>query len=161
MTTTRLVTNEVKKMIGLVGEPYTWPEPLDRSAIRRFVQATYEQKPQYADPSYAADSAGLCAPPAYVIRPPFGFWDKGMLGEAAIPEVHIPGTTRTVNGGNECEWFRPVREGDTITQQARIADIYERIGRGGPFAAIIAETVFTNQRGELVAVSRQTTIRLT
>ena len=32
----RFLTDEVTKMIGAIGEPYTWPEPLDRSAIRRF-----------------------------------------------------------------------------------------------------------------------------
>lgn len=158
----RFVTEDVKAMIGAVGEPYTWPEPLDRSAIRRFVQSTFEEKRAYTDEEYATGSryGGLSAPPAYVIRPPYGFWDRGMLGEAAIPEVEVPGTTRGVNGGNEAEWFRPVREGDIITQQARIADIYEREGRSGPFAAIVAETFFTNQRGELVAISRQTTMRL-
>ena len=158
----RFLTDEVTKMIGAIGEPYTWPEPLDRSAIRRFVQATWEQKRAHTDEEWAhnSQSGALSAPPAAVIRPPFGFWDRGMLGEAAIPPVHIPGTTRGVNGGNEAEWFRPLREGDTITQQSRVADIFEREGRSGPFAAVVAETVFTNQEGQLVAVSRQVTIHL-
>ena len=162
MTTESLITPELKKLIGTAGEPSTHPEPVDKSTIRRFAEGTFEEKQVYCDESHAKASryGALTAPPAYVLRPPFGFWDRGSAGEAAVPHVDIPGMTRSVNGGNEAEWFRPVQLGDTITQRAYIADIYVKQGGSGPLVFIIAETLFTNQRGELVAKSRQTNIRM-
>lgn len=157
-----LVTEEVRKMIGAPGESFTCPEPVDRSTVRRFTDATFETKPIYCDLDHAKKSryGELCVPPAYVLRPPFGFWDRGMSGEAAVPHVEIHGVRRGVNGGNEAEWFRPVKLGDTVTQRAYIKDIVQRTGRAGPLVLIIAETVFTNQRREIVARSQQTTIRM-
>ena len=100
------------------------------------------------------------APPAYVIRPPFGFWDKGMLGESAIPVFTVPNTTVAVNGGNESEWYKVVKEGDTLTQQARVIDIYEKKGAKRSLIPVVSETIFINQDSEVVALSKQINIRM-
>jgi acyl dehydratase len=154
------LTPEVMAQIGVRGEPNTWPLPLDQSTIRRFVEATYEEKPIYTDIEYARSSrwGELCASPLHVIRAPFDA--TGMLGEAAIPHIQIPGGRGGGNGGNESEWFRPVKLGDTITQKAFLTDLIHRIGRSGDINIIRSNTVYTNQRDEVVAVGRQDTLRL-
>ena len=156
------LTKEIIEMIGVMGEPYTWPEPLDVSAIRRFTQGVFETKPRYVDIDYAKKSSigSLIAPPAYVIRPPFGFWDKGMLGESAIPVFTVPNTNVAVNGGNESEWYKVVKEGDTLTQQARIIDIYEKKGNKRSLIPVVSETIIVNQFDEVVALSKQINIRM-
>ncbi len=158
------VTPQVKANIGRKGSPFTWPEPLDRSTLRRFIQATQDQNPIYSDEEAARESryGGLTAPPFYLVRPPFGFKeaDPEHRQAGSAPQVVIPGMTRGMNGGNEVEYFRPVYLGDTLTSQTRIADIYERQGRSGPMVFVVTETAYTNQRGELVAIARQTGIRM-
>ncbi|MBI4339196.1 MAG: MaoC family dehydratase N-terminal domain-containing protein [Chloroflexi bacterium] len=155
-----MIPDEAKAVIGTKGEPVSWPFPLDRSTVRRFGQATYEEKPIYADIEYARNSrwGELCAPPICVIRAPFD--DEGLMGEAAAPPVPIPGARGGGNGGNESEWFRPVKLGDTITQHAYLADLVQRTGRAQTIIIVRAETVYTNQRSEVVAVGRQDTLRL-
>ena len=156
------LTKEIIDMIGAMGESYTWPEPLDISSIRRFTQGVFETKSRYVDIDYAQKSliGSLIAPPAYVIRPPFGFGDKGMLGESAIPVFTVPNTTVAVNGGNESEWYKVVKEGDTLTQQARVIDIYEKKGAKRSLIPVVSETIFINQDSEVVALSKQINIRM-
>jgi acyl dehydratase len=155
-----LIPEAARNMIGMSGYSFTWPEPLDRSTIRRYCDATFEEKPIYRDEAYAKQSryGALCAPPLCVVRVPFN--ERGIMGESAIPHVDLPGFTRTVNGGNEAEWFRPVKLGDTVTQAAYLMDIVQRTGRTGPILILNGETIYTNQRGEIVAKSRQATIRM-
>jgi 3-methylfumaryl-CoA hydratase len=65
---------------------------------------------------------------------------------------------RTMAGGNEIEFFHPIRIGDRITRVSKIADIYEKQGRSGPLVFTIIEHRYTNQEGNLVAVERITGI---
>ena len=44
--------------------------------------------------------------------------------------------------------------GDTITAQRRLGAVEEKAGRSEPFVLVHYETTFTNQRDEVVAVSR-------
>ena len=67
---------------------------------------------------------------------------------------------RNIRGGNDYEFFQPVRPDDTITVTWRIVDIYERETRkGGSMVFIISEGRYSNQRGELLAINRETMIR--
>ncbi|MFQ5827376.1 MAG: MaoC family dehydratase N-terminal domain-containing protein, partial [Dehalococcoidia bacterium] len=62
-------------------------------------------------------------------------------------------------GGNELEYFQPIRVGDTISVTAKLTDIKERAGKMGRMLFFFAEITYTNQRGEMVAKGRQTLIR--
>src|SRR5207245_11175789 len=64
-----------------------------------------------------------------------------------------------LNGGNRFEYFAPVKIGDQITATGRIADVYEKSGSTGTLLFIVFETDYVNQRGDLVARLRGTTIR--
>ena len=57
-------------------------------------------------------------------------------------------------GGEEWEFRGPVLVGDTVTAQRRLGAVEEKDGRSGPFVLLHYETTFTNQRDEVVAVSR-------
>ena len=55
--------------------------------------------------------------------------------------------------------MRPVRPGDVLTFRSRTKDVFEKAGkRGGKMLFVIGETEFTNQRGEVVAYTRNTAI---
>jgi acyl dehydratase len=57
-------------------------------------------------------------------------------------------------GGEEWEFHHPVLVGDTITAQRRLGNVEEKDGRSGRFVLTHFETTFTNQHGEVVAISR-------
>jgi acyl dehydratase len=49
--------------------------------------------------------------------------------------------------------------GDRITARAKYLDISEKTGRSGTMVFIVIETRYTNQREELLMISRVTLIR--
>src|SRR5918994_1303162 len=69
------------------------------------------------------------------------------------PRVRLA-VSRTMFGGEEWEFHRPVLVGDTVTAERRLGAVEEKDGRSGPFVLIRYETTFTNQHGDIVAVSR-------
>lgn len=165
------ITEEVRAYIGRETGEVPWPEPLDRSSLRRYVQATHDANPLYSDEKFAEASryGGLIAPPFYLARtfppplgePPVGYEDPGDdEDDEHSVRVRIPGMPRLVNSGSDIEWYRPVYLGDRLYVRTRVADIQEKTGRSGPFALVTMQRTFRNQRGELVAISKQSTIRL-
>jgi acyl dehydratase len=68
------------------------------------------------------------------------------------------GYWRVLDGGMEYEFFKPVKAGDTIKSVSVVKDIVEREGRTGKMVLMITETTYTNQKGEVVAKARGTSI---
>ena len=68
-------------------------------------------------------------------------------------------SNRFMRGGNEYEFHQPVRADDRITVRWRLLDIYEReTSRAGVLIFVVSEARYTNQKGELLAVNRETNI---
>jgi acyl dehydratase len=61
---------------------------------------------------------------------------------------------RVMFGGEEWEFRAPAYVGDTITAQGRLKSLEEKEGGSGPFVLMTTETTYTNQDGEVVALSR-------
>ena len=69
---------------------------------------------------------------------------------AAIPEIKLGmGEFRGLDGGSDWEYFEPIRPGDRITVQSKIADLRESEGRLGPMVFITIETSYTNHSAVL------------
>jgi acyl dehydratase len=167
------VTPEVKAQIGKEGPPATWPEAFERSTLRRYVNATEDPNPLYRDEEFAKKSrfGGLIAPPFWLASLPLAMGqrvrevlhmnpaDGPLPGSTPSVRIEAPGLNRGANAGSEIEWFRPVYVGDTLTYQSRVANISERTGRTGPLVITTTETEFRNQRGELVAIMKGSSIR--
>jgi acyl dehydratase len=171
------ITPEVKALIGVEGEPQSCWEPVERSEIRRFAQAVMDDDPIFWHDDYAKNTryGGVVAPPLFPLfaqrRPP-GTPDP--LAEAAVnpdfdgfagllttglPPVPLPQLPRLLNGGTEVELYQLPQLGDRLTARAKYLDIYEKTGRSGTMVFIVIETRYTNQRDELLMVSRVTLIR--
>jgi len=155
------ITDELKAWIGRE-VTYAAPEELGRAAIRYFALASGDGNPLYHDEAIARQSrhGGIVAPPTLVCetnqiypRPPDL---NGYIGH----HWELPlQSDRFIRGGNEYEFHQPVRPDDRITVTWRIVDIYERDTRqGGPLVFVVSEARYTNQRGELLAVNRETNI---
>lgn len=151
-------------MVGQVVGVYT--DVVERGAIRRYCQAMDDMDPLYLDDAYASNTryGGVIAPPLFVggLAPhPPGTpepGDDGFGGRIQAEQVELP-LKRVVVGGQEWEFFAPVRPGDEITITSRLAELREAEGRrSGRMVFNVKESVFVNQRGETVAILRHTRV---
>lgn len=159
---TSRITDALKACVGRE-VTYVAPEPIGRASIRYFAAATADTNPVYSDEALASLSrhGGIIAPPTMVCETgQFYVAPQGKDGYFGHRwELPIE-SDRNIRGGNEYELLQPVRPDDTITVTWRIVDIYERETRkGGAMIFVISEARYSNQRGELLAINRETTIR--
>jgi acyl dehydratase len=155
------LTDELKAWIGREAT-YVAPEELGRAAIRYFALATEDPNPLYSDDTQARASrhGGTIAPPTLVCETN-QIYERPMQGGGFVGHswpLPIDGD-RVIRGGNEYEFFQPVRPDDRVSVTWKIVDIYERETREGSLVFVISEARYTNQRGELLAVNRETNIR--
>ena len=137
-TTIAYVIDRLKTRIGVDGPAVT--ATVEAGHVRRFVEAIGDPNSRWekeAPPTFLVALA-----PVSVHVNDAEDWGKGWL-----------------NGGNRFEYFAPVMIGDQITAKGHVADVYDKAGSSGDLLFIIFETDYTNQRGELVARLRGTTIR--
>lgn len=145
----KYVTEEARKQIGKLGEARTLE--VERGAIRRFAEAIGDDNPVFNNEREARKTrfGGMIAPPTFC---------RSL--SAAIVDVQLNMTSfRGLDGGSDWEYFEPIRPGDRITVQTKIADLRESEGRLGPMVFITTETTYTNQFGQVCAIQRSTGIR--
>jgi acyl dehydratase len=66
-----------------------------------------------------------------------------------------------LNGGNEYEFFEPIRAGDVLTARPKLLSLSEKPrDDGGVMLVLDLEATFSNQRGEAVLAARQTLLRI-
>ena len=146
----------------MVGQPLGEPVSavITRREAQRYARAVGDLDPIYFDERAAADAGydGLVAPPTFVGH---AVVEGSTLEDLRIDGLWIDrgrklrlGVSRTMFGGEEWEFRQPVLVGDTITAQRRLGGVEEKDGRSGPFVLLHYETTFTNQRDEVVAISR-------
>ena len=156
-----LLTDELKSWIGRE-VTYTAPDELGRASIRYFALAIGDENPLYTDDGYAraAGHPSVVAPPTLVVescqyahRPPDS---DGYIGH----EWHLPvAGCRLIRAGNEYEFFRPVLPSDRVSVTWRLDDIAERpSSRGGTQLFVTSIATFVDQRGERLAVNRETIV---
>lgn len=160
------ITPEARAMIGMESEPIT-SYPVMEHEIRKYCYAIDDLNPLYLD-----EDAAKKGPYGGVIAPPF-FYNIPFEKEAPLSEHRldgIPGRSRggvpmpplkverRMAGGTEVEFVRPVRPGDVLTYKTKLAEIYERQGRTGRLVFTVNETTYTNQKGEVVVIERNTGI---
>ena len=154
-----LVPPETFAMVGQpLGDPVS--AVISRREAQRYARAVGDLDPIYFDEDAARDAGydGIVAPPTFV--------GHATVEGATLEDLREDGlwvdrrrgvrlaVSRTMFGGEEWEFRRPVLIGDTITAQRRLGAVEEKDGRSGPFVLLHYETTFTNQRGEVVARSR-------
>ena len=175
------LTEEVRALIGVTGEQVpasAWG--IEKEGLRRFTQALMDPDPRHWDEDFARTTRyGELTTPAiystYLSNTAPGTDDPitrafrenpvsdgiGGLrgGRGALPDIPTE-LVRVLNAGNEIELFRYPTLGDRIFSQAKIADVIERTGRDGSHMLIVTnETTYTNQKGDVLCVSRSSSIR--
>jgi hypothetical protein len=128
----------VKSRIGVEGAAAT--STVEAGHVRRFVEAIGDPNPRWQTEAPPTFVTALASPTAHLDD--IEAFGKGWL-----------------NGGTRFEYLSPILIGDTITARGHVADVYDKAGSSGEMLFIVYETVFTNQRGEMVARTRGTVIR--
>ena len=178
--TTTALTPEVKGMIGVEGELVECRGVVDAEYLRRFTQAVMDPDPRYWDEDFARSTryGEIIVPPIMVsymssrLSPSAGdpitaaFQENprsdgigGVSREGELPPIPT-NLVRTLNAGNELELYRYPSIGDKVYFRNKYADIRERLGRdGSPFLIVTRETTFHNQKGEVLCITRASSIR--
>jgi len=151
------LTPDIKALIGtkLTGDP----DYVERNDIRFFAEAIrlpIAPKPLYSNEVYARRSrfGGLIAPPTYFTR----LARRGGY-PWPIPSLKSLQEWPGLGGGAEMEMAEPLRHGDTIYTNAKVADIYERDGIKGKLIFLVRDFEFTNQLGQYVGKIRRITVK--
>ncbi len=146
------ITDEIRNMIGVELEPFTFE--VEKGAIIKLAQSVEDPNPLWQDEKYARNHryGGIIASPTF-----YG----GIRSLSALERIiNLPcPLTRMLNGGNELEFFVPLRPGDVVTARMKLAEVNERDTKTGKMLFKIIETTYTNQLGEVTCKGRQTMIR--
>ncbi len=156
-----VVTDEMRAMIGVKG-PETVNE-LTTTSVRMFARAVGYVDPAFYDLNAAGERGyrGLPAPPGYLGTPIYNPADSdptfgGRRGQGFRSPYPL-----VLNGGTDIEYTsEQICSGDTLTSATALASLQERWSGalGVPMLIQISETTYTNQFGQVVAISRGTGI---
>ena len=157
-TESKVITDAARALIGVELEPVTIE--IDKTLLKRFavaVKSPNPPNPLYLNEEYAAKTAygGIIAAPSLC----GGFPWLGPILEKVNPSM---GKYRVgLNGGNEYEFFEPIRPGDVLTARPKLTNLSEKPrDDGGVMLVLDLEAEFRNQRGERVLAARQTLLRM-
>lgn len=148
-----LLTEEMLSQIGNESEDMVLE--IEKTVVMRFVEAVEDPNPLWQDEEYAKKTiyGGLMAPPNLLCTVIAGAGGGRLRVKSSTPR------RGGVAGGDDLELFQPVRVGDVITSRAKLIDIQERTGKDGTKRIYsIVETTFKNQKDEVVATDRSTSI---
>jgi len=171
-----LLTEALKKYIGVQSQSETACDPVERGAVRRYAQAIQDEDPIYWEPCpNNARYGGPVAPPLFpthMFRRSFGAPDAlqkrahdpdfdglATAASSGLPELEPIKHLALLNGGSEIEFFRYARHGETVKLRARYADITEKETSKGPMLFVTIETEYRNGDDELLIKTRRTQIR--
>jgi len=171
-----LLTEALKKYIGVQSQSETACDPVERGAVRRYAQAIQDEDPIYWEPCpNNARYGGPVAPPLFpthMFRRTFGAPDAlqerahdpdfdglATAASSGLPELEPIKHLALLNGGSEIEFFRYARHGETVKLRARYADITEKETSKGPMLFVTIETEYRNGDDELLIKTRRTQIR--
>ena len=167
-TDRRLVTDEIRALVGARGPVRSSPDDVSTSEIRRFAQAVFDDNRLFYDDAAAGASrfGGRVAPGTFVmssLRPNIPFADDALRWAKRADEMHRVAVTEGLplpeqweglyhfHAGDDMEFFSLPRVGDRLTAHPYLKDIYEKSGRNGALAFYVVRTDWKNQRGETVA----------
>ncbi len=153
---TTMDTTEVDKWVGVPLGGGQFHDEIHVNDIRRWAQGMQNPNPLYYDKDYAAESVfgQIVAPQSYMVN--------CTVGHGATPAIqgHIEGT-HMLFGGDEW-WFMGPRvfPGDKFVSERMLFDyVVKQTKFAGPTMFSRGDTNYINQRGEVVAKQRSTSIR--
>ena len=156
----KLITNEIKALIGEDSDPQTNRFAITDEMAYDVADAIEDYNPLYVDPDYAAKSrfGSLLCPPLATwkdIGPPIGYFGAGQEWHFEVP---LPFNSYGLNGGSDWQILRTCPIGTWITRKFRMLDIFEKQGRSGPLVFVVREETQTNQTGDVLNKAKRVSI---
>lgn len=117
-----------------------------------FARALGDLNPLYVDEEAAKKSkyGGLLAPPTFPVTLAAGNMDPDLFFELGLNFASI------VHGEQEFVYLKPLKVGQKIRIEGRVADITEKRGRSGILDVVVLETTGYDEAGEQVYIARMT-----
>ena len=159
------INKELKAFLGRVMARRESP-PVSASDIRKWAIAVYwpETPPKlFWDAEYAKGTrfGGIVAPEDFN---PFA-WSVD-AGDMFVTDNDLKEATllmgfggNGLNGGSSDRYYERLRPGDIVHSVTKLADVYLRQGNLGRMVFFHRESTWTNQRGQVVRISRNTSLR--
>jgi hypothetical protein len=149
-------TSDIDRWVGVPLGGADLKDPVHVNDIRRWVQGMQNPNPLYFEEDYASESrfGGIVAPQSFVVC------TSDSHGAAPSIQGRIEGS-HMLFGGDEWWFMGPrIRPGDTLRQE-RVLSGYDvkETKFAGPTVLARGDTTYINQRGEIVAKQRCTSIR--
>ncbi|MFC1914514.1 MaoC family dehydratase N-terminal domain-containing protein [Chloroflexota bacterium] len=148
-----LITEAIRKAIGVESEPVAFK--VDKERIKSFARAIQDPNPLWNDERQARKTryGGLIAPPIFLMSLRNERWIEDNLTLIDCPLKGV------LMGGQEFEFYEPIRSGDTIYVSCKLVDALVKEGKSGKMVLLISDISYQNHFGDLVAKVRRTTIR--
>jgi hypothetical protein len=151
-------TSQVDQWVGVPLGGAQMREPIAVNEIRRWAQGMQNANPLYYDADYAAQSrfGQVVAPQSFTVN--------CTAGHGAMPSIqgHIDGT-HMLFGGDEWWFYDPrlrILPGDRFYSERMLFDyVVKETKFAGPTMFSRGDTTYINQRGQVVARQRSTSIR--
>ncbi len=118
--------------------------------IIAFARAVGETNPLYLD-----EEAAKSGPYGVIVAPP-AYYTSIKLESGLDPKVKFG--TASFNSGQHCEFYEPMKVGDTISVTSQVSSVYAKTGRTGTMVFIVRRTVFKNQDGRGVMMVEQSNV---
>ena len=151
-----LITDELKKMVGVPSEPIIFK--IEEGAIQRYAQAIDDSNPLFNDIENASKNkyGRLICPPGFT-----GWPIKGGISYIKLVESFIKAGAppRLLDGGVEFEFFVPIGAGEVLTATTKIVNMTERETKMGKTMFTKVETTFLNHKGKVALKSWSTLIQ--
>jgi len=161
LTQADAILDVMKAWIGEEEPPVTCE--VDKGMMMKIPWAVDDPNPLWRDEQYARQTryGGIIAAPYFVEFLRFRGLSSYERPAAPVSFVPLPGNPANVVGGEEVEYFQPIRPGDVITISRKTTDVKKRWSKKLNREVVIQtyEQVFTNQFGELVATHKSTNVK--
>ena len=119
---------------------------IEKCKIRELARAIGDKNKIFYDEDAAREDGfeGLAVPPTFFTL----FAMAGGL-ESVIKDLEI-NMAKLLHGGQEYEYFKPVKPGDVVKAKTIITDVIEKSGKAGTMDFVVMETTYINQNEEPV-----------
>ena len=161
MTQESLITDEERAAIGKERGPFSME--VEKGAMMKVARSVDDCNPMHVDEAAAQKMryGGLIAHWSYLWFLTYHCFPEETEGARGDTKDPIGSGRRRIHGGDEYEFYEPIRPGDIITATCKIIDMQEKTTRDGRRMVIsIRQNDFFNQHNQKVAVQRVTGIRM-
>lgn len=144
----------MKELIGLEYEPYSFE--IEKGKIKELAAAIGDDNPIYQSKEAAQEAGFEDVPIPLTYLQVVDTWGGYSFDEKM--KILKLNPVKILHGEQEYEHLLDIYPGDVLTVNSKVIDVKVKKGSSGGMDLITTENRYKNQRGELAAISRNTTV---